>query len=62
MLELSEWQKSLTSCVLSARVGRGERKGPHAKRGGGEVGGCATIDAWMEIDGLAGNDPMTHPS
>ena len=36
---------------------RGERKGPSAKRGGGEVGGCDTIDVWMEIDRLAGTNP-----
>ena len=41
---------------------RGERKGPHAKRGGGEVGGCDTVDAWMEIDRLASGHPVTHLS
>jgi len=43
---------------------RGERKGPHAKRGGGEVGRCHTIDTrhWMKVDLLWGNNHMTHLS
>ena len=43
---------------------RGRGRGPARSVGEerGEVGGRDITDAWMEIDRLAGNDPMTHLS